>query len=55
MEDVFIKLNRLISDKNLIMEYAEKAWCCGKRNHRIDEIQNNLYQELSFFSKGRSQ
>ncbi len=50
-EDVFIKLNRLISDKDLIMEYADKAWSCGKRNHRIDEIQNNLYHELSSLVK----
>lgn len=50
-EDVFIKLNKLISDKDLIMEYADKAWTCGKRNHQIDEIQKNLYQELSSLVK----
>lgn len=50
-EDVLIKLNKLINNKNLIMEYADKAWSCGERNHQIDEIQMNLYSQLSSLAK----
>lgn len=30
----------------LIYEYANKAWECGRRNHQIKEIQSNLYKDL---------
>lgn len=50
-EDVYTKLDCLVNDKELITEYADKAWSCGKRNHQIYEIQKNLYQDLSSLVK----
>ncbi|WP_313016299.1 hypothetical protein [Acetoanaerobium noterae] len=44
-------LNEIQLDRNILKEYADKAWTCGKRNHQIDEIQKNLYQELSSLVK----
>lgn len=45
-EVVFNKLNNLINNDELIIEYANKAWECGERNHQIDDIQRNLYCDL---------
>lgn len=44
-------LNKIQLNRNILREYADKAWNCGVRNHQIDEIQNNLYQELSSLVK----
>lgn len=44
--DVFVKLSKLVSDQELMLEYANKAWACGKKNHQIKGIQNNLYKDL---------
>jgi len=35
-------LNRLIDNPAMISEFAEKAWNCGKSNHKINFIQENL-------------
>lgn len=43
--------NEIQLDRNILKEYADKAWTCGKRNYQIDEIQNNLYHELSSLVK----
>jgi hypothetical protein len=44
-------LNEIQLDRNILKEYADKAWMCGKKNHQIDEIQKNLYHELSSLVK----
>ena len=44
-------LNEIQLNSNILKEYADKAWMCGKKNHQIDEIQKNLYQELSSLVK----
>lgn len=32
---------------HLIPQYNKKSFDCGKRNHQIDKIRNNLYKQLS--------
>lgn len=44
-------LQKIQLDRNILKEYADKAWACGKRNHQLDEIQKNLYRELSSLVK----
>lgn len=44
---IFTKLSELVNNADLLTSYAGKAWECGKRNHRIEIIQENLYRELS--------
>lgn len=39
-------LERLVDNPNLIIEYGEKAWNCGKKNHRIENIQKMLYNDF---------
>ena len=39
-------LRALIQDDGMIAQYGDKAWDCGKRNHGIKEIQNQLYQDF---------
>ena len=39
-------LQNIQSDTNILKEYANKAWECGKRNHQIDKIQNELIADL---------
>jgi hypothetical protein len=44
--EILGKIKLLVQNTNLIKEYNEKAWDCGKRNHQIDEIQQRLYKDL---------
>lgn len=41
------QLNRIVNRSELLEEYAQKAWECGKRNHQIKVIQQKLYNDLS--------
>lgn len=43
---VIEKLGLIVNDPDILAEYAIKAWDCGRRNHRIDIIQKNLYNDL---------
>lgn len=45
-ETITSHLNNLTRNPDLISEYADKAWECGKRNHQIEDIQRNLYNDL---------
>ena len=48
MDDSKIK-NRLmdiVEKPEQITEYAEKAWACGVRNHKIKTIQDMLYRDV---------
>jgi hypothetical protein len=40
------KLRTLIEHPELIIEYGEKGWDCGKRNHTIREIQSRLVADF---------
>lgn len=46
-DTIMNQLNRIINDPNIILEYAQKAWECGKRNHQIDVIQRGFYNDLA--------
>lgn len=39
-------INRIVDNKELIFEYADKAWECGSKNHRISEIQQRIYDDM---------
>lgn len=40
------KLKELISNHQLIMDYGQKAWNCGERNHQIDTIKKQFHKAL---------
>lgn len=40
------QINRLLTQPNLVKEYAEKAWRCGLRNHQIQKIQDGIYADF---------
>jgi hypothetical protein len=40
------KLNKLIHNKKLIIEYSEKAWRCGNVNHNMEMNKNIFYYDL---------
>ena len=40
------KLKSLINNSETVREYADKAWDCGARNHRIEDIQNKLLKDF---------
>lgn len=40
------RLTELMENPNLIMEYSEKAWLCGVKNHKIETIQSNVYNDF---------
>lgn len=44
--EIVTKLKMLVDNKELIFEYGDKAWECGKRNHQIKDIQDMLYNDL---------
>lgn len=39
-------IDGLVHDKKKMQEYALNAWNCGKRNHRIQDIQNRIYKDF---------
>lgn len=45
-EEVKERLKWIIDNPDLIREYGDKAWECGKRNHQIDKIQEMLMNDL---------
>jgi len=44
-------LKKLASNPQLIEKYAENAWSCGKKNHRIEDIQEKIYSDFSRIAK----
>lgn len=40
------RLNEIINHLGIVNEYAEKSWDCGKRNHQIGKIQDELFNDL---------
>jgi hypothetical protein len=45
-KEIFDQLNEMTNNPKLIIDYAQKAWEFGKRNHQIDIIQKRLYEDL---------
>ena len=46
IKEMKININRIVENRELISEYAEKAWECGNRNHQIQEIQKRIYDDM---------
>lgn len=46
-DEITVKLSELINNANLIEQYKEKAWNCGKRNHQINNIKISLYKDFN--------
>ena len=42
VDEIKKKIEEIANNKNIIYEYGEKAWKCGKKNHQIDDIQKKL-------------
>jgi len=40
------KLRNLVENPDMVREYGDKAWECGKRNHQIDDIQDMLCRDF---------
>lgn len=40
-------INRIVENKDIIREYADKAWECGRKNHKISEIQQRVYERMA--------
>lgn len=53
-EEISELLNKIVNDRSIVSEYAEKAWKCGRENHQIDVIQGNLYNDLKMLTEDRS-
>lgn len=45
-QEIFNRLVEIITKPEMIVDYAQKAWNCGKRNHQIDTTQQGLYEDL---------
>lgn len=45
-EEMGKKLAELLESPELIKTYAKKAWDCGERNHRIEDIQEGLIKDF---------
>ncbi|CEN76504.1 Uncharacterised protein [[Clostridium] sordellii] len=45
-DEIIKKLTEVIEKPELIHDYSKKSWECGKKNHKIDEIQEKLYNDL---------
>ena len=45
-EEIFDAINDLISNHELLDEYANKAWICGKKNHSKTSMQEMLRKTL---------
>ncbi len=39
-------IKRIVENEEIICEYADKAWECGSKNHRISEIQKRIYNDM---------
>lgn len=44
-------ITRLMVNNDIIKEYGEKSFECGKRNHQINLIRTGLYKDLKTFIK----
>ncbi len=45
-KEISQSLQEIVDNPQIIGIYAQKAWECGKRNHGIERIQKELYEDL---------
>lgn len=45
-EEIRKRLAELLTDKEKILAYGQKAWDCGKKNHQIAEIQRKMQEDF---------
>jgi hypothetical protein len=45
-KDIGPTVRTIIENPNLITEYAQRAYECEKKNHRIEDVQKTLYESL---------
>lgn len=50
-EQILDILKKIDLNRNILSEYADKAWNSGSINHHIEDIQSQLYEELQAISK----
>ena len=39
-------VKKITDNKELVAVYADKAWDCGSKNHKISEIQKRIYDDM---------
>lgn len=39
-------LQSIANNPEIIIDYANKAWECGKRNHQIELIRHDLFKDF---------
>jgi len=44
--EIYEKIKTLVEDRNLLKKYSSNAWNCGLKNHKIDVIKKNLYNDF---------
>lgn len=44
-------LRQIADNPHIIEQYAENAWNCGRKNHRIEDIQERIYNDFLKLSK----
>lgn len=49
LSDLFSTLDNIVKEPNIILNYANKAWLCGVRNHQMDKINKALYSDFKSF------
>ena len=46
IEEMRENVKRIVDNRELISEYAHKAWECGSKNHKISELQQKIYDKM---------
>lgn len=46
IEEMQVNIKRIVENEEIICEYADKAWECGNKNHKISELQKKLYDNM---------
>lgn len=47
-EQTYVVFKNIIQNPGIINEYAEKAWCCGKEKHDINNIHEMLKNDFTY-------
>ncbi len=46
IEEMRENIKRVVDNKEIVCEYADKAWECGNKNHKISELQKKIYDNM---------
>lgn len=46
LNDLKYEFAKIINDPKILQEYAERAWECGYKNHRIEELQQSFKNDF---------